>query len=48
MDYFCLESRASALVADLEEYSNKCIVEKDKSEEQGSTDQNRLVPDGAG
>ena len=23
MDYFCLESRASALVADLEEYSNK-------------------------
>ena len=33
MDYFCLESRASTLIADLEEYSKKCIVDKQKSKE---------------
>lgn len=33
MDYFCLESRASNLISDLEEYSNKCIVDKQKSKE---------------
>ena len=33
MDYFCLEHRASTLIADLEEYSKKCIVDKQKSKE---------------
>jgi len=33
MDYFCLESRASTLISDLEEYSKKCIVDKENSAE---------------
>ena len=33
MDYFCLESRASTLLSELEDYIEKCICDKDKSEE---------------
>ena len=33
MDYFCLESRASTLLSELEEYTKKCIGDKDKSQE---------------
>ena len=33
MDYFCLESRASTLLSELEDYIEKCIGDKDKSEE---------------